>query len=204
MARGHHGGLAAHARDLGISPSRYQQWESGASRPPAGVVREAMGRLGLAEGEALLVYLLDPFGTAEPPSWWSASGPVPLAGQARDPRWTSDPARPGDAPRLSRSTAEALQAEADSARRELAEGLVAEQALARAAADERIAASAGALSARVRERSPVSAPASLPWARVATLAGRAFEAREAGDEGALAALAEQLRALVCGSAAVPA
>lgn len=187
------------ARRIGVSPARYHQWENG-TRPPPEALAEAISRLGLSEEAELLAYLLDPFETAAPPSWWSASGPVPLAGQPRDPRWTSEPARPGDAPRLSRATEEALRAEALDAAREAAEGIVADHALSRAETDARLAAKV----AGVRPRSPVTAPAppaSLPWGRLAALLARGLAAREAHNQAEEAATVAELRGLVC---AVPA
>lgn len=172
------------AEALGVERARYSTWELGRSTPDDSVVRECVSRLGLAEEQELLSYLLDKSGTVAPPSWWSASGPVPRVGDPpRDPRWTSEPAKPGDRPRLSPGDAQALAVEAQRAVAEAARPL-----LRRGAAPV---------------PSPVT-PGPVPWGRLAGLVARAMEAREAGDEPALGALAEQLRALVCGSAAVPA
>lgn len=114
-----HGSKAEMASLLGVSPARYGQWESGARKPDDRDLRRAIATLGLAEEEGLMNYLLDPFGTVAPPSWWSASGPVPKAGDPpRDPRWTSEPAQPGDRPRLSPADAQALAVEAQRAEAE--------------------------------------------------------------------------------------
>lgn len=170
------------ASRFGISAARYGQWESGARKPDDRDLRRAVAALKLAEEEELLNYLLDPFGTVAPPSWWSASGPVPKVGDPpRDPRWTSEPAKPGDRPRLAPGDAQALAIEAQRAVAEAARPLLR------------------------RPSAPPVAPSPVPWGRLAGLVARAMEAREAGDETALGALAEQLRALVCGAApAVPA
>lgn len=174
------------AEALGVERARYSTWELGRSTPDESVVRECIARLKLSEEQELLSYLLDKSGTVAPPSWWSASGPVPKVGDPpRDPRWTSEPARPGDRPRLSPGDAEALAVEAQRAVAEAARPLLR------------------------RGASPLAPPPavgpapSVPWSRVASLVARAMEARETGDAPALGALAQQLRALVC-SSAVPA
>lgn len=175
------------AEALGVERARYSTLELGRSTPEESVVRECVARLNLSEERELVSYLLDTSRTVAPPSWWSASGPVPRVGDPpRDPRWTSEPAQPGDRPRLSPGDAQALAVEAQRAIAEAARPLLRRGVPPAAPSSPQTA---------------VGPAPSVPWARVAGLVARAMEARETGDVPALGALAEQLRALVC---AVPA